>query len=64
VGCTRWLKRFPGSDELILSLTDYHEFRNTLRTYRPNPADQDALREEWLRRERERLRRHDPRRSD
>ena len=52
--CTRWLKRFPGSDERILSLTDYRQFLRTLSNYRPNPADQDALRKEWRRRARER----------
>ena len=55
--CTRWLKRFPGSDELILALTDRDEFRRGLDNYRPNPADREALSQEWRRRNREALRR-------
>ena len=48
--CTQWLKRFPGSDERILAERETRRFNNLLTCYRPNPADQERLREEWVRR--------------
>jgi hypothetical protein len=51
--CARWLKRFLGSDELILAIEDFREFLSTAHHYR-SPEDAAPCGDERLRRERER----------